>query len=204
MLLSAIGCASISPSQAPASVESSQSAASDSTSSVPVTTESASIASSPSPVPLSQAPEPDTARVQRDYAPTTPLPATGQVTVHGSIRDVESDRMIADCPSDSAPYAFAESTHYLVQICSAEYDPWLPKYYMSRAKDGSGSLEITNSNPDTAQQLIFTNGDYTYTLYRDSARPDQTNAYLEIHTPDGTTHAEALLYFYQQSDRSTP
>lgn len=198
MLLGAIGCAAISPSQPPASVESSQSAASAPTS--PAATESSSIAPS-----LAQAPsDPSNPRVERDYAPTAPLPATGQVTVRGSIRDVESDRMITDCPSDSAPYALAESTHYLVQICSAEYDPWLPKYYMSRAKDGSGSLEITNNDPDTARQLIFPSGDYSYTLYRDSTRPDQTNAYLEIHTPDGTTHAEALLYFYQQIDRPTP
>jgi hypothetical protein len=173
------------------------------TSQAPTPTESPpSVAASPSLSPSPASPAPSD--IQRDFAPTTPLPATGQVTLRGNIRDVASDRLIRQCPSDSAPYAFAESTRYLVQICSAEYDPWLPKYYISQAKDGSGNLELTNSDPNTAQQLIFPNGDYTYILDRDSVRTEQTNAYLEIHHPDGQTYAEALLYFYEQVDRPTP
>lgn len=199
LLLSAIGCAPVSPPQTPASLEPSQPSAAEAPASP--TPAEPSLAPSPSAPaassPLSQAEA--TPAIQRDFAPTTPLPETGQVTARGSIRDLEADRMIAQCPADSAPFAFAESTNYLVQICSAEYDPWLPKYYMSRAKDGSGTIELTNDNPDTARQLIFTNGDYTYALDRDGDRPAQTNAYLEVQTPDGITHAEALLYFYEQS-----
>jgi len=108
--------------------------------------------------------------------------------------------MIAECPTDSAPYAFAESTHYLIQICSAEFDPWMPKYYMSQAKDGSSTLELTNPNPDTARQLVFPNDDYTYVLARDRAQPEQTNAYLEVHNPDGSVQSEALIYFYEQGE----
>lgn len=211
LLLGTIGCASVNLARSPDAVQSPESPQANTqantsevsnapASPTPTLTESAESAES-SPI----APAASTAlNVQRDFAPTAPLPATGQVTVRGNIRDVEADRMIAECPADSAPYAFAESTNYLVQICSAEYDPWLPKYYMSRAKDGSGTLELTNSDPNTARQLIFSNGDYTYTLYRDSARSNQTNAYLEVRTPDGVTHAEALLYFYEQVDRPTP
>lgn len=205
LLLSTIGCASIRPSQAPASVESLQpsTVAESPTSPTPAAVESSPITPSPSSTPPSQA-QSEEPNIQRDFAPTTPLPEIGQVTVRGNIRELAADRMIAECPADSAPYALAESTNYRVQVCSAEYDPWLPKYYMSQAKDGSGNLELTNTDPNTARQLIFTNGDYTYILYRDSARPEQTNAYLEVHTPDGTTYAEALLYFYERSDRPTP
>lgn len=152
--------------------------------------------------PVSQLqPDPNTPNLLRDYAPNAPIPATGQVTIRGDVRQLDLDRLIADCPADSAPYALAESTGYFIQICSAEYDPWLPKYYIGQAKDGSGELRLTNDNPDTARQLIFPNDGYTYTLYRDSARPDQTNAYLEVGTPDGKIYAEALFYLYERLDR---
>jgi hypothetical protein len=135
--------------------------------------------------------------IQQDYAPTTPLPETGKVTIRGHIRTLDPDRLIADCPVDSAPYAFAESTHYRVQICSEEYDPWLPKYYLGQAKDGSGEIRITNSNVAEARQLIFKSGGYTYVLYRDATRPEEVNAYLQVFTPDGDGYSEALLYFYE-------
>lgn len=141
---------------------------------------------------------------KRDYGPTTPIPATGRVTLRQNIRRLNLDRLIAPCPADSGPYAFAESTNYRIEICSKEYDPWLPKYYIGQAKDGSGGLRMTATNPDEARQLIFKNGDYTYILYRDSARPERTNAYLEIFLPNGKGYAEALFYLYERSDRPTP
>jgi hypothetical protein len=142
-----------------------------------------------------------TLTLERDYEPTLPLPTTGQVTIRDNIRNVSLDRLIADCPTDTGPYALAESTNYIVQICSAEFDPWMPKYYLGRAKADGSEIWITNEDQTTARQLIFPSGDYTYSLYRDSARPEETNAYLEIHTPDGTVYAEALLYLYERSDR---
>lgn len=138
--------------------------------------------------------------IQQDYAATAPLPATGKVTIRDSIRNLDMNQLIADCPSDSAPYAFAESTNYRVQICSEEYDPWQPKYYIGQAKDGSGEMHITSSNPDEARQLIFKHDGYTYILYRDSARPELTNAYLEVYSPSGENHAEALMYLYEASN----
>ena len=134
---------------------------------------------------------------QQDYAPTMPLPETGRVTIRDHIQNLDANRLITECPADSAPYAFAESTHYRVQICSAEYDPWMPKYYMGQAKDGSGELRITSSDPAEARQLIFKSEGYTYILYRDAARPEQVNAYLQVFTPNGDSYAEALLYFYE-------
>lgn len=139
--------------------------------------------------------------IQRDYATTTPLPATDQVTIRRDIRMLDHNQLIADCPTDTAPYAFAESTNYFIQICSAEFDPWLPKYYIGQAKDGSGILRITNTDLTTARQLIFRNDGYTYTLHHNGARPDLTNAYLEVYTPDGTGYGEALLYLYERLDR---
>lgn len=136
-------------------------------------------------------------QIQQDYAATAPLPATGKVTIRESIRNLDLSQLLAECPADSAPYAFAESTNYRVQICSQEYDPWLPKYYIGQAKDGSGELRITSSDPDEARQLIFKHEGYTYIIYRDGARPEQVNAYLEVYTPSGENYAEALLYLYE-------
>lgn len=135
--------------------------------------------------------------IQKDYAATVPLPSTGRVTIRDSIRNLDLSQLIAECPADSAPYAFAESTNYRVQICSQEYDPWLPKYYIGQAKDGSGELRITSSDLDEARQLIFRHEGYTYIIYRDGARPEQVNAYLEVYTPNGENYAEALLYLYE-------
>jgi hypothetical protein len=135
--------------------------------------------------------------IQQDYAPAVPLPATGKVTIRSDIRTLETARLIADCPTDSAPYALAESTNYRVQICSQEYDPWLPKYYIGQSKADQSLIRITSSNPDEARQLMFRNAGYSYVLYRDSARPEQSNAYLQIFTPDGKQYNEALLYLYE-------
>ncbi|HEY9644489.1 MAG TPA: hypothetical protein V6C57_28595, partial [Coleofasciculaceae cyanobacterium] len=69
--------------------------------------------------------------------------------------------------------------------------------YIGQAKDGGGELRITSSNLDEARQLIFKNGDYTYVLYRDGAKPDESNAYLEVYMPNGKSYAEALFYLYE-------
>jgi CMP-N-acetylneuraminic acid synthetase len=137
--------------------------------------------------------------IQRDYESTAPLPSTGQVTIRDDIRNLELDQLITNCPTDSSPYAFAESTNYRVQICSQEYDPWLPKYYIGVAKDSSGELKITNTDAAEARQLIFKNAGYTYLIDRDEARPEQLNAYLEVYTPNGDNYAEALLYLYENN-----
>jgi hypothetical protein len=75
---------------------------------------------------------------------------------------------------------------------------------MGQPKNGSGEIRATNDNPDTAQQLVFNNGDRTYALSRSRDRSGDANMYLEIRNPDGTTYAEALLYFYEQIDRPVP
>ncbi|WNZ25184.1 hypothetical protein HJG54_21570 [Leptolyngbya sp. NK1-12] len=145
----------------------------------------------------------DRATIQQDYAATTPLPTTGRVTVRDHIRNLDPSRLIVNCPADSAPYAFAESSNYEIQICSEEYDPWQPKYYISQAKDRSSGLRITSANPEEARQLVFRNQGYTYVIYRDGARPDQINAYLEVYGPNGDSFAEALLYLYEAGPAPT-
>jgi hypothetical protein len=135
--------------------------------------------------------------IERDFGLTTPIAATGKITARDRIRFVDADRLFTPCPTDTAPYALAESTHYRVQVCSEEFDPQVPKYYIGQAKDGGGEMRITSSNPNEARQLVFKNADYTYVLYRDGRHPEQTNAYLEVYEPDGKSYAEALFYLYQ-------
>ena len=154
--------------------------------------------------PDTQAPEsrgtnstPAKGEIKRDYGLNAPIAATGKVTERDRIRYVDADRLITPCPTDTAPYALAESTHYRIQVCSAEYDPQMPKYYIGQAKDGGGEMRITSNNSDEARQLVFKNADYTYVLYQDGARPEQTNAYLEVYAPDGQSSAEALFYLYR-------
>lgn len=145
--------------------------------------------------------------LHQDYGPATPLPATGQVTIRSDIRNLDPNQLIAPCPSDSSPYAFAESTNYRVQICSAEYDPWQPKYYIGQAKQGNEELKITSTDPAAARQLIFNHAGYTYVLYRDGrtrTASGAANAYLQIFTPSGEGYAEALLYFYETSPLRMP
>jgi hypothetical protein len=158
------------------------------------------VANSPVPLkpsaPAANAPNPGK-EIERDYGITTPIASTGKLTVRDRIRFVDADKLFTACPTDTAPYALAESTHYRIQICSGEYDPQLPKYYIGQDKDGGDELRITSSNLDEARQLVFKNGDYTYVLYGDSAKPDQTNAYLEVYMPNGKSYAEALLYLYE-------
>jgi hypothetical protein len=136
--------------------------------------------------------------LNQDYGSTTPLPQTGQVTIRNDIRNLDLNQLIAPCPSDSSPYAFAESTNYRVQICSAEYDPWQPKYYIGQAKENREELTITSTDPAAARQLVFKHAGYTYVLYRDG-RTVASNAYLQVFTPSGEGYAEALLYFYETS-----
>ena len=128
---------------------------------------------------------------------TTPIASTGKITERNRIRFVDADRLFTPCPTDTAPYALAESTHYRVQVCSEEFDPQVPKYYIGQAKEGGSEMRITSSNANEARQLVFKNADYTYVLYQDSARLDSTNAYLEVHEPSGKSYAEALLYLYR-------
>jgi hypothetical protein len=157
----------------------------------------------PSPLPQktsSLRPDPNNPDILRDYDTMSPLPETGRVTVRSDINSLDTARLIVDCPTDTAPYAYAESSNYRIQICSEEYDPWIPKYYIGRAKEGGTELRLINKNVAEARQLIFRNGDYMYTIYRDGARPDRMNAYLEIYSPDDRkTYAEALLYLYEKS-----
>jgi len=151
---------------------------------------------------MSQTPMSQTAVATKPASPTSVSPKTtpatpSKVTMRADIRTLDRSRLIADCPTDSGPYAFAESAHYQIQICSQEYDPWLPKYYIGQSKADHSRLQITSTNPDEARQLIFKNAGYTYILYRDSARPEQSNAYLQVYSPNGDQYSEALLYLYE-------
>lgn len=143
-------------------------------------------------------PDPDYPNVLRDYGWTTRLPKTGKVTIRGNIKQLNSNRLFTRCPANTVVVAFAESTNYLTQICSKEYDLSLPKYYFGRDKKSGSSLKIVNNDADEANQLIFHNRGYTYLIYADGSRPEGSNAYLEVTQPNGKTYAEALLYLYDR------
>ncbi|BAY13308.1 hypothetical protein [Calothrix sp. NIES-2098] len=141
-------------------------------------------------------PDPDNPNYLRDYGFSTPLPQKGKVTIRQPIRQFKQTRMFKACPANSELYAYAESTNYQVEICTKEHNSRLPKYYLSRAKNGKTSLTITSHDEDDASQLIFKNNGYTYVIYRDGGGP--INAYLEVTRPDGKTFGEALLYLYER------
>lgn len=143
----------------------------------------------------------DSPNYLRDYEPTQPLPTTGKVTIRRDVRELDTATIFSNCPTDTAPYAYAESSNYEVLICSEQFDPSVPKTYIGAAKDGSGSLRIESQDRAAAYQLIFQNNDYTYSIYRDGARPESLNAYLEVTQPNGKTYAEALLYLYEYIPR---
>ncbi|OUL29518.1 hypothetical protein BV372_23110 [Nostoc sp. T09] len=144
-------------------------------------------------------PDPDNPNYLRDYGFSTSLPQTGKVTIRQPIQQFKQTRMFKACPANSKLYAYAESTNYQVEICTKENNPRLPKYYLSRAKNGKSSLTITSHDEDDAAQLIFKNNGYTYLIYRDGGGPSNSiNAYLEVTRPDGKTFGEALLYLYER------
>ncbi len=143
-------------------------------------------------------PDPDNPNYLRDYGFNTPLPQTGKVTIRRTVGQFNQKKMFKPCPANSNLYAFAESTNYQVEICSKERKPSQPKYYLSRAKNGSGGITIRSNDEDAAYQLIFQNNGYTYSIYRDGGDPQRVNAYLEVTRPDGKTFAEALLYLYER------
>jgi hypothetical protein len=162
--------------------------------------------SQPSPILLVQAPVLNPERfsasagdpmVLRDYDPLTPIPATGQVTRRGNLAEAPGYLHFADCPEGADLYAVAQSSSYVIQVCAAVGDPLQPELFLAQAKDGSGTIQVISEDPQAAQQLIFRGDRYWYMLYRDGARPEILNAYLEIYTPEGRTYAEALYGIYE-------
>ncbi|MBW4445757.1 MAG: hypothetical protein KME38_02470 [Spirirestis rafaelensis WJT71-NPBG6] len=144
-------------------------------------------------------PDSDNPNYLRDYNFSTPLPQTGKVTIRRALREFKQNRMFKACPANSELYAFAESTNYQVEICTKEHTLKQPKYYFSRAKNGSSSLTIKSNDEDAAYQLIFQNNGYTYSIYRDGgSSKNPINAYLEVTRPDGKTFVEALIYLYER------
>ena len=129
-----------------------------------------------------------------DYRFSTPLPQTGKVTIRRSLKAFNRQRMFTACPKNSRLYAFAESTHYLVQICAQQ---GVPRYYLSKGKQDGSRLTIEDRDSSRTRQLIFANKDYLYILYRDGARPERINAYLQVFRKDQQILGEALLYLYE-------
>jgi hypothetical protein len=144
--------------------------------------------------------------IQRDYAPTTPLPNIGRTTIRDNIRNLPTRRIFTQCPSNSIILEFAESKNYLVIICSQENDRNVPKYWIQRPKNGGSDLRI-NVTFDEGMAL-YERGEYSYSIYSDGIRPERLNAYLQRYNRNFQKgFGEALLYHYnrryQDFNRST-
>lgn len=126
--------------------------------------------------------------IKRDYQIDQLLPSTGQTTILNLTKHLNDSEKFAPCPENSQLIEFAESTHFLVQICLQETANDSTVFWMGYAKDGRGSLTL-----EIDQNFEFWNFDTYYAIER---RPLGENSYLLIGWPNGTIDAEALLYYY--------
>lgn len=135
--------------------------------------------------------------IQRDYAPTTPLPNIGRTTIRDNIRNLPTRRIFTQCPSNSIILEFAESKNYLVIICSQENDRNVPKYWIQRPNNGRSDLIINVSFDEGI--ALYKRGEYSYSIYSDGIRPERLNVYLERYNRNFQKgFGEALLYHYNR------
>ncbi|WP_374790837.1 hypothetical protein [Aerosakkonema funiforme] len=133
--------------------------------------------------------------MQYDYAPNTRIPAIGRVTIRDNIRNLPANKRFTRCPSNSNLIEFAESTNYLVMICSDERDRNRHKYWIQRSKHNRLILRLIASF-DVRGVPDYPNGQYTYYIYADGG--GRINAYLERCNQTRRCVSEALFYHYSR------
>ncbi|PZV18953.1 MAG: hypothetical protein DCF20_02585 [Pseudanabaena sp.] len=135
---------------------------------------------------------------KRDYGFSTPIPATGKVTIRKPIKDLPAKSLFAICPAKSSLQDFAESTSFLVMICRDKKNE-LQKYWIQKNKKTGSVLRLTALDLPNSQPSAWTSGDYQVNIYRDGRNPQLINAYLESYnTKTKQGRAEALLYYYSK------
>ncbi|TYQ23991.1 hypothetical protein PseudUWO311_20740 [Pseudanabaena sp. UWO311] len=135
---------------------------------------------------------------KRDYDFSTPIPATGKVTIRKPIQDLPKKSLFASCPVKSDLQDFAESTSFLVMICRDQKNV-LQKYWIQKNKKTGSVLRLTAKDLPNSQPSVWKSGNYQVYLYHDGRNPQLINAYLEscnMKTKKG--RAEALLYYYSK------
>ncbi len=135
---------------------------------------------------------------KRDYDFSTPIPATGKVTIRKPIQDLPKKSLFASCPVKSDLQDFAESHSFLVMICRDQKNV-LQKYWIQKNKKTGSVVHLTARDLLNSQPSVWKSGNYQVYLYHDGRNPQLINAYLESYnmkTKKG--RAEALLYYYSK------
>jgi|GEM_PF-1974775 len=124
------------------------------------------------------------------------IPAIGRVTIRKNIRHLPNSRLFSNCPEGTRLNQFAESTTYLVTICSDEEDLNEDKYWIQLNKI-TGEIKNLIAFYPTYRELgpSWKDGDLGLYLYIDGRDPecDGINAYL---ARGGSW--EALWYHYDR------
>lgn len=106
------------------------------------------------------------------------------------------------CGNDKISYAYGETPNYQVYICADANKPNIPKYYISRNKDGSGGLDLeaSNYNPQRDGVISFDNSGYVYTL--EAPTSQNPEPMLRVTFPDGKLTEEPLLRYLSRDNSS--
>jgi hypothetical protein len=135
---------------------------------------------------------------KRDYDFSTPIPATGKVTIRKPIQDLPAKSLFASCPAKSNLQEFAESTSFLVMICRDRKNE-LQKYWLQKNKKTGSVLRLTARDLPRQPYAGWKHGDYEVSLYGDGRNPELINAYVESYNRKTKLgKAEALLYYYSK------
>ncbi len=134
--------------------------------------------------------------MQRDYEYETPIPATQQVTIRKTLRDLPKNKLFEPCRPNSYLYDFAESTNYLVIVCRDRRNN-LRKYWSQKHKVTGKVVRLVAEDQPRSQPSLWQSGDLRLFLYIDGA--GRGNAYLEIYNFKAQKGlGEALLYHYSK------
>jgi len=130
----------------------------------------------------------------------TNLPAIAQLSV-GNLSEIEGD--VTCGRGTGGTLAYAETRNHLVYICGAPGDPTTPRFYRSRARDGSQglNLEAVNYDPRQMRYFEFRNQGYTYILQIPTSQtPDPV---LAVELPNGRRVEEKVLRYLAKTDVSS-
>ncbi|MBD2151617.1 DUF1176 domain-containing protein [Pseudanabaena sp. FACHB-1277] len=110
----------------------------------------------------------------------------------GNIADLPDKEI---CGNNRVAYAYGETSSFLVYICADASTPDIPRYYMSRNKDGSGGLEIEakDYNPQKSDVIEFNNGGYLYAI--EAPTSQNPEPVMRVTFPNGKVNEEQLLKY---------
>jgi len=130
--------------------------------------------------------------------PSVNVAPNAQKVTQGDIKEIPN----SICGDNKIAYAYGETPNYQVYICADASEANLPKYYISRNKDGSGglNLEAINYNPQKDGAIEFNNSGYLYTL--EAPTSQNPEPVLRVTFPDGKLTEEPLLRYLSTGNSS--